>query len=137
MARDDEPRAVPVAPQELSTADRIKASLLKRAEGMGAAEKNACRDDIRKKFEDKTIELKAWEQNLDLVTYVDAGGWPSRLAIPKYQSSLVLIEVSYKGEKTATQALLSGLRAGCMFNREGKRFVFIMSCLPYVPCKLP
>ena len=127
--------AGPVSAQ--SIADQIRSQMEARAKGMGAAQRQACRDDVARKLGDSKLKVVNFRQEFDLITYVNAGGWPSRTAKPRYQSTLVIMRAGY--EKEGASIFGGKGEAVCLFNREGGVLRFMASCFPRERdvCRLP
>jgi hypothetical protein len=119
-----------------SVADKIRAQMEARAKGMGNAERQACRNDVAKKLGDSKLKLVDFRQEFDLVTYIQAGGWPGRTGKPRYQSTLVIMRTAYA--RDGANMFFGKGKAVCIYNREGGGLRFIVSCFPGRDlCRLP
>jgi len=127
--------AGPVSAQ--SVADQVRSQMEARAKGMGAAQRQACRDDVARKLADSKLKVVNFRQEFDLVTHINAGGWPGRTAKPRYQSTLVIMRAGY--EKEGASIFGGKGEAVCLFNREGGALRFMASCFPRERdvCRLP
>lgn len=111
-----------------SVADQVRAQMVKRAAGIGETQRRACRDEVARKLGDSKLRIVNFGQEFDLITYVRAGGWPSRDAKPRYQSTLVIMNAGY--EKEGATILFGRGKAVCFYNREGGALRFVLSCFP-------
>ncbi len=123
--------------QGASFIDTFHADLRKRAEGIGTAEQRACAADIEKKTRTKDVRIMSWTHDLDVITNVNAGGWPARTHDPRYYKTLVIMNARFENGGTFLEKIAAGTATVCFFNRSGNKLVFLSSCAGGGACKPP